>query len=352
MAKPEKPKQQDLKPTDEKPTPIDWLGRAGALAKDLAASGMGQKECRYLLGAMAETMGVQLETAAALAKMAEDRDTWKKLAEQQQVAESEAERLKRDIHLIEHVARHGGLPAGASTDNPTVETVRILASVALDRRQTLEETKMPESGWSSPRARELVEAVPEKDRNLLLGDLLAMLAPHAGETGANETATDTLTRLLRHLDANREHSEAMTKMAREVNEENYRLRGALDKAQSALVARRAPDALGTVTIGHMTSTLTEAGLNPSGDGGVVATMKRVLSEWQGLRAFFSDKPLVALAVKDESTPAVADRFSLLLLEWDGKRLSPTALETVRPWGDIHPRLQHMLNTRLVPKPFR
>lgn len=214
---------------------------------------------------------------------------------------------------------------------------------------------LPESGWSSPRARELVQAVSVVDQPYLLGDMLAMLAPHAGETGSNETATDTLGRVLVERGRNLSREESLVK---ECKQERSRADAAEQRVatlQAALVARRAPDATSGTVLADVERALTPVLSThwPSGTRPLASeAVSRVVEEWKGLRAFFSDKPLVALAVKDESTSAVADRFSLLLLEWDGKRLSPTALETVRPWGDIHPRLQHMLNTRLVPKPFR
>lgn len=213
----------------------------------------------------------------------------------------------------------------------------------------------PSFGWSSKRAEDLVKAVPAAERELLLGDLLAQLAPHSGQTGENETATDTLQRLLRHLEANREHSESMTKIAREVNEENFRLKASLERAQNAMVARRAPDASSGATLERISAVIAENA--PGHDGvsfvSVEDAVRKVVAEWKGLRAMLSPHPMRAVAVRDDSTPALAERYALMFVEWDGKRLNLEMLEgPSTPWMDLVRPMNHAVSTRLVPPAFR
>lgn len=359
-------------------------------------------------------------------------------------SEARIQRLESDIRLIEHVARHGTIPAGASSDNPTVETVRILAGVALTRRediaalqdslkretaradaaereakewatlagevkQTDEAAKQsaafradlvaldelargtnpnlpittehgqhllksiqellrvidvlreqaledapPESGWSSPRAKELVEAVAPNERPLLLGDLLALLAPHVGETGANETAADVLRRKMKDL------SDTTWALGAERNGGALLLKeyeATLAKAetlQAAMVARRSAIAEAHAEAQSIAATLSANGFPPVTDTTeVMAQFHAVMKEWNGLRAMLSQQPMVAVVVRDDSTPSLAERYALGVLEWDGKRLNFEMLEgPARPWSELVRLMKHTVDTRLVPPTFR
>jgi hypothetical protein len=209
-------------------------------------------------------------------------------------------------------------------------------------------------GWASDRAKELVGRVAPQERDLLLGDLLVLLSIHAGEDGANETATDVLSRKVTEAAMVRLELENLTKSYTNLIErekwkdrENTSLRG-------ALVARRAPDATAGVVLDQICAAMGDAAREPgvTGPQDTLGLTHRIIREWKGLRGFLSPRPLAAVAVRDDSTEALAERYSLLLMEWDGKHLSPTVLEEERPWADLVRLLQHTVSTRLVPPTFR
>jgi hypothetical protein len=210
-------------------------------------------------------------------------------------------------------------------------------------------------GGASDRAKELVGRVAPHERELLLGDLLVLLSIHAGEEGANETATDVLRRKVTEAAMVRLELENLTKSYTNLIErekwkdrENTSLRG-------ALVARRAPDAGAGELLRRIYNAIVDSGPVESVSGAqdlVSGMFPRIITEWRGLRGFLSPQPMVAVAVRDDSTEALAERYSLLLMEWDGKHLSPTVLEETRPWADLVRLLQHTVSTRLVPPTFR
>jgi hypothetical protein len=210
-------------------------------------------------------------------------------------------------------------------------------------------------GWASERAKELVGRVAPHDRELLLGDLLALLAPHAGETGVNETAADVLRRLVleheRSGEANQRLGESLFRAGQDLEAAN----GTIGGLQAALVARRAPDAGAGELLRRIYNAIVDSGPVESVAGAqdlVSGMFPRIITEWRGLRGFLSPQPLAAVAVRDDSTETLAERYSLILMEWDGKHLSPTVLEEARPWADLVRLLQHTVSTRLVPPTFR
>jgi hypothetical protein len=210
-------------------------------------------------------------------------------------------------------------------------------------------------GGASDRAKELVGRVAPHERELLLGDLLVLLSIHAGEEGANETATDVLRRKVTEAAMVRLELENLTKSYTNLIErekwkdrENTSLRG-------ALVARRAPDAGAGELLRRIYNAIVDSGPVESVAGAqdlVSGMFPRIITEWRGLRGFLSPQPMVAVAVRDDSTETLAERYSLILMEWDGKHLSPTVLEEARPWADLVRLLQHTVSTRLVPPTFR
>lgn len=213
---------------------------------------------------------------------------------------------------------------------------------------------MPDDGWSSERARDLTDRVPPEQRPLLLGDLLAMLAPHAGETGQQESAADVLRRLvaevgvLRAAVANAQNAVGVVEArAAQAEAEVVRL-------QNAMVAQRSPHALVEIAMDQIADTLqpvAEAiGLQKMPH---TLVLSQLIREWVGLRELLGKQPMVALAVRDDGTEKLAERYSLLLMEWDGKSLSPTVLEgPARPWSDLINAMERAVQTRLVPIPFR
>jgi hypothetical protein len=268
-----------------------------------------------------------------------------------------------DLRIVAKAARHGGPPEGfePKTQNgkEALAEVVLLGSIAKGQREQAQDAaRLPEVGWSSTIARQLVETLPAKDRALLLGDLLSQLHPHTGEQGQNETATDVLRRIVAEVDMLRgalaKAKEAMDVDAMRMSSMSERM----VKIQSAMVARRAPDAeagavietLGRLLAGASTTMGRIGILTPSG---LAEIAEAVLAEWRGLRAFLSEAPLVAVAVRDDGAKGpVRERFSLLVLKWDGKAVSTKVIEGTRPWGDIAPYIQETVLKHLVPPQFR
>ena len=214
---------------------------------------------------------------------------------------------------------------------------------------------MPASGWSSEGARALVMEVPPGDREQLLGDLLVLLRPFVGETGANEGAADVLRRKLAELEAAQHARKESEAYAASLHKQCDAYEGQIQNLRSAMVARRAPGAGDGPTIEGIWASIRAAAPAdwidpmPQEIGFIVRAMA---SEWHGMRSFLSAQPLVAVALRDDSTASLKERYSLLLLEWNGKALDVTAVEQLMPWGDIQPRLRHLINTRLIPADFR
>lgn len=212
---------------------------------------------------------------------------------------------------------------------------------------------VPAEGWASERAKVLVLGVPPGDRDFLLGDLLTRLVEFTGERGDNEGAVEVLTRKMKELALATETLTRRDTRLSELTDALNRRDAQIEKLQGAMVARRAPD--DGLASEHARVLAVMDGAIPLRypvRGAPSEVLKTVLQEWAALRTFFSAHPLVALAVKDESTREVEDRFTLLLLEWDGKTLSPTVVEERMPWGDLQARMRHLVDTRLVPAHFR
>ena len=200
----------------------------------------------------------------------------------------------------------------------------------------------------------LADQVPAEDRMGILDDLLAQLQPYTAETGANETASDVLKRIINDWEAleirNHQNAEAhqrfqaeLTKMA----DDNRRLR-------DAMVARRAPDAQAGAALEAIRATV-GAHLpdgKPPAPHEVSGKVTELLAEKKKLEEFFSEKPMTALGVRDDSTPELKERYSVLLVEWDGRKSSTSVLEEKKPWGDLKALTQSTLDQRVVPAPFR
>ena len=211
---------------------------------------------------------------------------------------------------------------------------------------------LPTSGWASAAAKALVEHVPADERLLLLGDLLALLAPHAGETGANEGAADTLTRKLGEAQANKVREESLVKECTQERKRADDAEQAHAKLQAAMVARRAPDAGWIMARDSIAGYLSDAGKDVASFG-VVRGVEALVQEVRGFRAMLSPAPMVAVAVRDDSTKDLAERYSVGVLEWDGKAVKFDLLEgPARPWADLVRVMNHAVATRLVPPTFR
>lgn len=266
--------------------------------------------------------------------------------------------LRKDFEVLAKAARHGEPPEAfqptTEEGKAALKEVVLLGNIAKSQREA-NVRAMPESGWSSPRAWELVAAVPAEQRALLLGDLLVQLAPHAGETGANETASDVLRRKLADLEVSQNALKTAQAGALLTTSRNEHLTSQVARLQAAMVARRAPDAVAEVMLGQFQQLLEGPAVllgHPASEFPMALVLEQVISEWRGLRGFLSAQPLVAVAVRDDSTPELSERYALLLLEWSGKALAVSTVERRLPWGDIAPRMRSIISTRLIPAPFR
>lgn len=212
--------------------------------------------------------------------------------------------------------------------------------------------ELPASGWSSERARELVRAVSVVDQPYLLGDLLELLAPHVGETGANEGAADTLRRVLKERAEHAFAHGVMSVALDEMTKSAERFKADAEKLQAAMVARRAPDADAELRMAALIQALGPASAVHQGLV-VHALAARVVDEWRDLRDLLPKRPMVAVAVRDDSTKEIAERYSVGVLEWDGKAVKFDLLEgPARPWADLVRTMNHAVATRLVPPTFR
>lgn len=204
--------------------------------------------------------------------------------------------------------------------------------------------------------KDLVKAVPVKDRLPLLGDLLALLKMVAGETGANETATDILRRKVTEA-TGLSLELAELKKRYDVLGQHYRASQAeVSELKTALVARRAPDAGAGAVVEQLAARFQALGFNvphgPDTGGAVVERVWAIVAEWQGLRAFLSPQPLVAVAVRDDSTEELKERYSLILMDWDGKKLRTTVSGERRPWSELTRPMATAVGKTLVPKTYR
>lgn len=210
----------------------------------------------------------------------------------------------------------------------------------------------PESGWSSPRAKELVAMVAPDVRLLLLGDLLAELAPLAGETGVNESAQDVLKRVMEAAKGNALREAALIQECHETRKRAAAAEARESVLQAAMVARRSPSAEGEMRLALVIQALGPASAVHEGmtTHGLAA---RVVDEWLVLRELLGKQPMTAVAVRDDSTPNLAERYALGVLRWDGKRLVFDMIEgPSKPWADLVRPMRHAVDTQLVPPTFR
>jgi hypothetical protein len=213
-------------------------------------------------------------------------------------------------------------------------------------------------GWSSPRAKELVEEVAPHERDLLLGDLLADLARLAGETGKKESAQDVLKRLVQER-ADLALDKGVMLGAQEVAMKAMaEMEAKLATLQAAMVTKRAPDASAGAVLDRLGGLLDNyrrlRGGEKREDFDMLAMQKEMVEEWWALRSLLNpNKPMTAVAVVDDSTPALAERYSLMVLKWDGKALDFELIDgPARPWMDLDRPMRHAVDTRLRPSTFR
>lgn len=285
-------------------------------------------------------------------------------AERQRADGAEAQRkaLRSDLMVLEQTAA-GRAPdialqtdLGKSAGHALSEVLTMLDKMNEDH---LQGDALPVNGWASTTARQLVESVGPQPglrasdaRSLLLGDLLAQLLPHTGEAGQNETASDVLKRICADVGVLRGALAEAGKVVDHRKAEYEALSERMVKIQSAMVARRAPDAEWFGVRDQIASYLKAAGQDV-GSFGIVRCAEAMSKELVGLRAFFSEAPLTAVAVRDDgATGPVRERFSLLVLTWDGKAVSMRYVEENRPWGDISPYLEQTTRKHLIPAAYR
>jgi hypothetical protein len=325
--------------TQEGKEAIEEVVRIGNIAKEqrhLVA------ELQLTVDEAAKSLGVSLQNHYGL-------------VEAIQLKEAQRKALHWDLTVIEQTGT--GL---AIRNTPQTEIGRsALAAVdevlkALDmlKQQRLEDEPRL-SAFASETARQLVEAIPKVEREPLLGDLLAQLLPSTGETGKNETASDVLKRLVAEADVLRGALAEAAKTVDHRRSEFEALSERMVKIQSAMVARRAPDAAAGAALEALATILVRVGRAPAHDGHLVSEVTTIVSEWQGLRTFLSEAPLTAVAIRNDGHKGpVRERFSLLVLSWDGKAVSTKVIDGTRPWGDIAPYLQETVLKHLIPSAYR
>lgn len=311
--------------------------RADLLAVHIVADG----------GAMQEAITKDgRETVAAVAKVLEQRKA-----------------LHSDLMALEQTAAGSPVRTIPQTDlgkSALAAMDEVLAALHKSRDAHLEGDALPANGWASATARQLVEAVGPQPglrasdvRALLLGDLLAQLLPHTGETGQNETASDVLKRLLVEVVTLTDLTvPRLEGQVHELEAARNAISERMVKIQSAMVARRAPDAESAMHMALVVQALGPA--SPFFPGSTTHGLAaKVVDEWKSLRAFFSEAPLVAVAVRDDGAKGpVRERFSLLVLSWDGKSVKTQVVEGTRPWGDISPYLDSAVRKHLIPDAYR
>jgi hypothetical protein len=257
--------------------------------------------------------------------------------------------LKSDLKMLDLKAV--GAPGHDAVDMKTddgkraKESLEALLVAAETRRDQLQNPSLPEKGWSTREARASVEAIPQNDRLLTLGDLLAQLQPYAGEAGANETASDILRRKLEELTTAQAQLRDRADAQRQQAELIETLQSERDVARRALTSRRAPDA----EAGAQLSSIRAALGHPSDP---VGTVQALHQEVVGLRSVFGSAPMSAVAVRDNSDDRVRERYSVLTLSWDGRQATTKVADGPLPWGDLTRTLEHAIRNHLVPQPFR
>lgn len=322
------------------------------------AEGKEALEQVVLLGSIAKDQRERATDAdAKWTRAVEDRD---RLANELQDAINQRKALHSDLMALEQTASGSAVRNIPQTDlgkSALAALDELLVALHKSNDAHLEGDALPATGWSSATARQLVEAVGPQPglrasdvRALLLGDLLAQLLPHTGEVGRNETASDVLKRLVektRHLAA---RSSSLEDECTTLRAQQSEMSERMVKIQSAMVARRAPDADWIAVRDTIAGFLSGTGL---GGYGIVRGVEALVKEWQGLRAFFSGAPLTAVAVRDDGAKGpVRERFSLLVLSWDGRAVKTQVVEGTRPWGDISPYLDSAVRKHLIPDAYR
>lgn len=276
-------------------------------------------------------------------------------------ARADAKAFRADLVALDEVARGGpgkDLPVTTEMGRHLMGSIQELLRVIDMRREQALAHATPVSGWSSPRAKELVEKVPTNQRELLLGDLLADLAFLAGETGKNETAQDVLSRRVHEAAKLRQELEDLQKKYDVLAQHHRAEREQVLELQAAMVAKRSPDAGAGATLEQIGGILAGAAGALDGPGilhpsDLPALLERMLREWLGLRELLGKTPMTAVAVRDDSTPALAERYALMVLRWDGAKLDFEMVDgPARPWVDLARPMRHAVDTKLVPSTFR
>jgi hypothetical protein len=268
--------------------------------------------------------------------------------------------LHSDLMVLEQTAAGRAPDIALQTDigkSAAHALSEVLTMLDTMNEQRLEGPALPLNGWSSDTARQLVEAVPPHERVLLLGDLLKQLLPHTGETGQNETASDVLKRVLMELETLTEATvPRLEQQVLDGEKERNAMAERMVRAQSAMVARRAPDAEAGGLLEEIYRLIISTGPVEAVKGApdlIRGMLPKIVSEWRGLRAFFSEAPFVAVAVRDDGHKGpVRERYSLLVLTWDGKAVKTQVVEGTRPWGDISPYLENTVRKNLIPVAYR
>lgn len=273
----------------------------------------------------------------------------------------ERKALHSDLMVLEQTAAGRAPDIALQTDlGKSAAHALSEALTMLDKmnEQRLEGPALPLNGWASDTARQLVEAVQTHERVLLLGDLLAQLLPHTGEHGQNETASDVLKRILAEVEMMRAALSEAGKVVASGEKERNAMSERMVRIQSAMVARRAPDAESGRLLEDLVTLLAPVaqGMGISSErirGAALPILLSLVKEWQGMRGFFSEAPLVAVAVRDDGAKGpVRERYSLLVLEWGGRSVQTRVVTSASPWGDIGPYLEQTVRKNLVPGAYR
>lgn len=207
-------------------------------------------------------------------------------------------------------------------------------------------------GWSSPCAKELVEKVPGAERELLLGDLLAELAPLAGETGQKESAQDVVKRILRERASLNVDKGVMLAAHDAGTKALVEMEAKLAVLQAAMVTER-PSEEGWIKMrDSIAGYLKGIGMDVDSHGNV-RCVEALAREVAAFRQLLGKKPMTAVAVVDDSTPALAERYSLAVLQWDGTKLNFELIDGPnQPWMSLDRPMRHAVDTRLRPSTFR
>lgn len=264
--------------------------------------------------------------------------------------------LRSDLMVLEQTAAGRAPDIALQTDigkSAAHALSEVLTMLDKTNEQRLDGPALPLDGWASGTARQLVESVPPHERVLLLGDLLAKLLPHTGEHGQNETASDVLKRIMAEVDMLRGALTDAGKVVERYEQDRREASAKMVKVQSAMVARRAPDAEAGAVAERIAALLARVGFKIGPAAEALDVVGRIVAEWQGLRGFLSEAPLTAVAVRDDGHKGpVRERYSLLVLSWDGKAVQTRVVEGTRPWGDIRTYLEQTVRQNLIPVAYR